>query len=194
MAWAFQTTHHDVWDYDVPAQPTLGMVTYKGVTAPAVLQTTKQGLLFTLNRDTGQPIIPVVERPVPQGGAIGETLSPTQPFPIAPRQLAPNRVRAADAFGLTPWDRKACEKLIAGARNDGMYTPPSTQGTILYPFTGGGSNWGGISYDPGPGRGVRQHLLGDPQGHPDPARPVQGREAPPIRTPRSAPIPAPATP
>jgi quinoprotein glucose dehydrogenase len=151
VAWAFQTTHHDVWDYDVPAQPTLGMVTYKGVTAPAVLQTTKQGLLFTLNRDTGQPIIPVVERPVPQGGAIGETLSPTQPFPIAPRQLAPNRVKAADAFGLTPWDRKACEKQIAGARNDGMYTPPSTQGTILYPFTGGGSNWGGISYDPGLG-------------------------------------------
>jgi len=151
VAWAFQTTHHDVWDYDVPAQPTLGMVTYKGVTAPAVLQTTKQGLLFTLNRDTGQPIIPVVERPVPQGGAIGETLSPTQPFPVAPRQLAPSRVKAADAFGLTPWDRGACEKLIAGARNEGMYTPPSTQGTILYPFTGGGSNWGGISYDPGLG-------------------------------------------
>jgi quinoprotein glucose dehydrogenase len=151
VAWAFQTTHHDVWDYDVPAQPTLGMVTYKGVTAPAVLQTTKQGLLFTLNRDTGQPIIPVMERPVPQGGAIGETLSPTRPFPIAPRQLAPNRVKAADAFGLTPWDREACAKLIAGARNDGMYTPPTTQGTILYPFTGGGSNWGGISYDPGLG-------------------------------------------
>lgn len=151
VAWAFQTTHHDVWDYDIPAQPTLGTVTYKGVTAPAVIQTTKQGLLFTLNRDTGQPVIPVVERPVPQGGAIGESLSPTQPFPVAPRQLAPARIKAAEAFGLTPWDRKACADQIAGARNDGMYTPPTTRGTILYPFTGGGSNWGGIAFDPGLG-------------------------------------------
>jgi quinoprotein glucose dehydrogenase len=151
LAWAFQTTHHDVWDYDVPAQPTLGMVTYRGVTAPAVIQTTKQGLLFTLNRDTGAPIIPVVERPVPQGGAIGESLSPTQPFPVAPRQLAPNRIKPTEAFGLTAWDRKACQDQIAGARNEGMYTPPSTQGTILYPFTGGGSNWGGIAFDPGLG-------------------------------------------
>ena len=149
VAWAFQTTHHDVWDYDVPAQPTLGVVTYKGVTSPAVIQTTKQGLIFTLNRDTGVPIIPVVERPVPQGGALGETLSPTQPFPIAPPQLAPHQIKPKDAFGLTPWDRKACEKLIASARNEGMYTPPTTGGTILYPFTGGGSNWGGIAYDPG---------------------------------------------
>ena len=110
---------------------------------------TKQGLIFTLNRDTGVPIIPVVERPVPQGGALGETLSPTQPFPIAPPQLAPHQIKPKDAFGLTPWDRKACEKLIASARNEGMYTPPTTGGTILYPFTGGGSNWGGIAYDPG---------------------------------------------
>ena len=149
VAWAFQTSHHDVWDYDVPAQPTLGTVTYKGVTSSAVIQTTKQGLLFTLDRETGMPVIPVVERPVPQGGALGETLSETQPFPVAPPQLAPHMIKSSDAFGLTPWDRKACETLIAGARNEGMYTPPTTQGTILYPFTGGGSNWGGIAYDPG---------------------------------------------
>ena len=149
VVWAFQTTHHDVWDYDVPAQPTLGVVTYKGVTAPVVLQTTKQGLLFTLNRDTGTPVIPVEERRVPQGGAIGESLSPTQPFPIAPTPLAPNHIKANEAFGLTPWDRKACANLIGGARSDGIYTPPTTRGTILYPFTGGGSNWGGIAFDPG---------------------------------------------
>ena len=95
------------------------------------------------------PVIPVVERPVPQGGALGETLSATQPFPVAPPQLAPHMIKPSDAFGLTPWDRKACERLIAGARNEGMYTPPTIQGTILYPFTGGGSNWGGIAYDPG---------------------------------------------
>ncbi|WP_374575231.1 pyrroloquinoline quinone-dependent dehydrogenase [Phenylobacterium sp.] len=147
VAWAFQTSHHDVWDYDVPAQPTLGQVTYKGVTRPAVIQTTKQGLIFTLDRDTGAPIIPVEERPVPQGGAIGERLSPTQPFPIAPEPLAPSRIKPDEAFGLTPWDRGACRKAIAGARNEGLYTPPSVGGTILYPFTGGGSNWGGIAYD-----------------------------------------------
>ncbi len=148
VAWAFQTTHHDVWDYDVPAQPTLAMLAYRGgPPRPAVIQTTKQGLVFTLDRETGQPIIPVEERPAPTGGEIGEALSPTQPFPVAPAPLAPNRITPDDAFGLTPWDRAACRKLIAGARNEGLYTPPSTQGTILYPFTGGGSNWGGIAFD-----------------------------------------------
>ena len=148
-AWAFQTVHHDVWDYDVPAQPTLGMVSWKGgPPRPAVIQTTKQGLLFTLDRETGQPIIPAEERPVPQGGALGETLSPTQPFPTAPEALAPNRIKPDDAFGLTPWDKAACRKKIAGARAEGLYTPPMTGGgTIMYPFTGGGSNWGGIAYD-----------------------------------------------
>ncbi len=149
LAWAFQVTHHDVWDYDLPAQPTLANVTYQGKTAPAVLQTTKQGLLFTLGRDTGAPVIPVVERKVPQGGAPGEVLSPTQPFPVAPRPLAPDRISPDQAFGLTPLDKDACRGQIAGARHEGFYTPPSTQGTIIYPFTGGGSNWGGVAFDPG---------------------------------------------
>jgi quinoprotein glucose dehydrogenase len=148
VVWSFQTTHHDVWDYDIPAQPTLGMVTYKGKTSPAVLQTTKQGLLFTLDAVTGKPFIPVEERKVPQGGAYGEALWPTQPFPAAPRPLAPTVIKADDAYGLTPWDRGACRAKIAGARAGTIYTPPSTQGTILYPFTGGGSNWGGIAFDP----------------------------------------------
>jgi quinoprotein glucose dehydrogenase len=147
VAWAFQTTHHDVWDYDIPAQPTLGTVTYRGRTAPAVLQPTKQGLLFTLDRETGTALVPVVERRVPQDPAEGEHLSPTQPFPVAPPPLAPNRIAPDDAFGLTFWDRNACRKLIAGARHDGLYTPPSTRGTILYPFTGGGTNWGGLAFD-----------------------------------------------
>jgi quinoprotein glucose dehydrogenase len=147
VAWAFQVTHHDVWDYDVPAQPTLGTVTYRGHTRPAVIQTTKQGLIFTLDRETGQPLIPVQERPVPQNGAPGEQLSPTQPFPIAPKPLSPIRARPDDAFGLTFWDRGACHDKIAKARAGAIYTPPSLQGTILYPFTGGGSNWGGLAFD-----------------------------------------------
>jgi quinoprotein glucose dehydrogenase len=147
VAWSFQTTHHDVWDYDLPAQPTLGMVTYKGKTAPAVLQPTKQGLLFTIDRETGEPLIPVVERKVPQGGAPGEKLSPTQPIPVAPVPLAASRITPDDAFGLTFWDRGKCRKAIAAARHDGLYTPPSLQGSIVYPFTGGGTNWGGLAFD-----------------------------------------------
>ena len=147
VAWSFQTTHHDVWDYDIPAQPTLGTVTYNGKTVEAVLQPTKQGLLFTVNRDTGLAVIPVIERRVPQGGAPGEQLSPTQPIPIAPAPLAPSRIRPQDAFGLTFWDRGKCSDMIAAARHDGLYTPPSTQGTIIYPFTGGGTNWGGLAFD-----------------------------------------------
>ncbi|HTQ15181.1 MAG TPA: pyrroloquinoline quinone-dependent dehydrogenase [Rhizomicrobium sp.] len=147
VAWAFQVTHHDVWDYDIPAQPTLATVTYKGRTRPAVIQTTKQGLLFTLDRETGQPLIPVEERAVPQNGAPGEQLWPTQPFPVAPKPLAPIRARPDDAYGITFWDRGACRAKIAAARAGWIYTPPSTQGTILYPFTGGGSNWGGLAFD-----------------------------------------------
>jgi quinoprotein glucose dehydrogenase len=149
VAWSFQTSHHDVWDYDVASQPTLGKVTYRGKTVDAVLQPTKQGLLFTLDRETGQPIIPVEERKVPQGGAPGERLSPTQPFPVAPLPLAPHRISADDAFGLTFWDRGKCREMMKSARNEGIYTPPSTQGTIVYPFTGGGTNWGGLSFDAG---------------------------------------------
>lgn len=148
-AWSFQTTHHDVWDYDIPAQPTLAEVDYGGTKTPAVIQATKQGLIFTLARDTGTPVIPVEERPVPQGGAPGETLSPTQPFPVAPKPLSPIRISEKDAYGLTPWDRGKCRDLIAGARHDGIYAPPSLQGTLLYPFTGGGVNWGGLAFDAG---------------------------------------------
>jgi quinoprotein glucose dehydrogenase len=147
VAWSFQTVHHNVWDYDIPAQPTLGMVTYKGTTAPAVIQGTKQGLIFTLNRDTGAPFIPVEERKVPQDGAPGEKLSPTQPFPVAPKPLAPHTIKPADAYGVLYFDRKSCESKIAALKNEGWYTPPSEQGSVLYPFTGGGINWGGLSFD-----------------------------------------------
>jgi quinoprotein glucose dehydrogenase len=147
VVWSFQVTHHDVWDYDVPAEPTLADVTYKGKTVPALLQVTKQGLLFTLNRVTGEPLIPVEERRVPGGAVPGEQLWPTQPFPVAPRPLAPSRIKPDDAFGVTFYDRGACRSMIASARAEGLYTPPSLKGTIIYPFTGGGSNWGGMAFD-----------------------------------------------
>ncbi|MEX0643984.1 MAG: PQQ-binding-like beta-propeller repeat protein, partial [Parvularculaceae bacterium] len=148
VRWAFQVVHHDVWDYDAPAQPLLATIRKDGRDIDVVIEATKMGLVFTLDRETGEPVFPVEERPVPQGGAPGEVLSPTQPFPTAPRALVPSVLKPDDAWGLTPFDRGACAKSIAEARAEGLYTPPSTQGTVLYPFTGGGANWGGASFYP----------------------------------------------
>ena len=148
VRWAFQVVHHDVWDYDVPAQPLLATIEKDGRSIDVVIVATKMGLVFTLDRETGEPVFPVEERSVPQGPAPGEALSPTQPFPIAPRPLSASVITPGDAWGLTPLDRGACSKSIAAARAEGLFTPPSVQGTILYPFTGGGANWGGGAFDP----------------------------------------------
>ncbi len=148
LVWAFQTVHHDIWDYDNPAQPTLATIDVEGKPRDVVIQPTKQGFVFVLDRDTGVPVFPVEERPVPQGAVAGEPLSPTQPFPTHIPQLVPTKISADDAFGVTPWDRAACREAIAGGRNEGIYTPPSEKGTIMFPFTGGGVNWGGVSIDP----------------------------------------------
>ena len=148
VRWSFQTVHHDIWDYDVPAQPGLYSVWRDGALHDVVAQVTKTGFVFVLDRDTGEPFLPVEERPVPQSGAPGEWLSPTQPFPVAPPPLVPNRLSPDDAFGLTLFDRLSCRARIADSRVGGLFTPPSEQGTLLYPFTGGGANWGGAAYDP----------------------------------------------
>ncbi len=147
--WAFQTVHHDVWDYDVPAQPTLARIDIGSGSRDVVIQATKMGFVFVLDRDTGQPVWPVEERPVPQGGAPGESLSPTQPFPTHVPPLLPQRLDVDKPFGLTVWDRNACGEQLQSGRYDGLFTPPSTQGTLLFPMTGGGVNWGGVAYDPG---------------------------------------------
>ena len=146
VAWAFQTVHHDVWDYDLPAQPGLYTLWIDGEARDVVAQVTKTGQVFVLDRDTGEPVLPVEETPVPQGGAPGETLSPTQPMPELP-PIVPNRVAPEDAFGLTWFDRRACRKALSDLRADGMYTPPSVQGTLVYPANLGGANWGGAAYD-----------------------------------------------
>jgi quinoprotein glucose dehydrogenase len=147
LAWAFQIVHHDLWDYDVPAQPTLATIEWQGAMHDVVVQGTKQGLLFLLDRDSGVPISPVEERPVPGSDVPGEWVSPTQPIPSRMPSLAPQRLTASDAYGFTPWDRGACRDAIAHARSEGLYTPPSERGTILYPFQGGGINWGGVAVD-----------------------------------------------
>ena len=149
LAWSFQTVHHDVWDYDLPAQPTLARIDTGEGMRDVVIQPTKQGFVFVLDRDTGKPVWPVEERAVPQGGAEGEQLSPTQPFPTHVPALVPQRISTDDVFGVIPFrDRSLCRAQVASARNEGLYTPPSTQGTVVFPMTGGGVNWGGAAFDP----------------------------------------------
>jgi quinoprotein glucose dehydrogenase len=149
LVWSFQTTHHDVWDYDLPAQPTLARIDTGEGMRDVVIQPTKQGFVFVLDRDNGKPIWPVEERAVPQGGAEGEQLSPTQPFPTHVPALMPQRFSTADVFKpFLALGRSACEKELEDLRNDGLYTPPSTQGTLEFPMTGGGVNWGGAAFDP----------------------------------------------
>ena len=148
IVWSFQTVHNDLWDYDVSSQPTLTHLRREGVEIPVVVQATKMGLLFVLHRETGEPVIPVEERPVPQEGAPGEVLSPTQPFPVRPPPLVRHTLSPDDAWGGTPWDRGRCRELLASLRYEGIYTPPGLQGTLAYPGNAGGSNWGGIAVHP----------------------------------------------
>jgi len=148
VVWHFQTVHHDLWDYDVPAQPVLATVVRDGAEVPAVVQATKTGHLFVLHRETGVPLFPVEERPVPASDVPGEQAWPTQPFPLLPPPLAAQRLRPEDAFGLTPWDRARCREKIAALRNEGIFTPPSLRGTLMFPGNAGGSNWGSVAIDP----------------------------------------------
>lgn len=148
VEWHFQTVHHDIWDYDVPAAPALITVRKRGRDIPAVAVATKVGHLFILNRETGKPIFPVEERPVPQNAVAGETPSPTQPFPVLPKPLRPERLDPQDAFGISEADRDYCRKRIESLRNDGVFTPPSLEGTLVYPGDIGGMNWSGVSFDP----------------------------------------------
>ena len=148
VVWHFQAVHHDLWDYDTPSQPTLYDAAKEGGTVPALAQPTKMGHLFLLNRETGQPLFPVEERPVPPGDIPGEYYAPTQPFPTLPETLVPETISPDLAWGLTPWEESACREKIAAAQWHGIFTPPSLQGTIAYPFQGGGNNWGSPAIDP----------------------------------------------
>ena len=152
LKWHQQLVHHDLWDYDLPAAPTLVDIKRNGRTIPAVAQITKMGLLFLFDRTTGQPIFGMEERPVPQSTVPGEATSPTQPFPIKPAPLARNTFDPEkDFYSLTPEHAAYCKELWT--KNDmytrGPYTPPGTQGTMVtFPSTLGGGNWNGLSFDP----------------------------------------------
>jgi len=154
VVWSFQVVHHDLWDYDVASQPMLINLKRNGRDVPAVAVGTKMGMIFILDRRNGKPIFPVEERPVPQTTVKGEQTSATQPFPTLPRPLVPHRLKPEDAWGLTDKDHDACREKIASLRSEGIYTPPSLEGTVAIPGNGGGMNWSGMSFDP-----VRQLLI-----------------------------------
>ena len=148
VAWGFQLVHHDLWDYDSAAPPLLATLQRGGEKIPVVIQGNKTGNLFVLNRDSGKPIFPVEERPVPNSDVPGEQASATQPFPLAPPALALQKISVDDAWGPTPGDLGFCRKQIAGLRHDGIFTPPSLQGTIETPGVLGGMTWSGYAFDP----------------------------------------------
>ena len=148
LVWAFQTVHHDLWDYDNASPPLLVTVTHDGAKVPAVLQATKTGMLFVLDRENGRPIFPVEERPVPASDIPGEQASPTQPFPKVIAPLSPNRFTLEQVWGVTDADRAACHAAIDSLRNEGIFTPPSVRGTFVLPSNIGGAHWGGVAVDP----------------------------------------------
>ena len=148
MAWGFQLVHHDLWDYDTASPPLLATVKHDGKDVPVVIQGNKTGFLYVLNRDTGVPVFPVEEKPVPQSDVPGEVTSPTQPFPSAPPALVPQSIVASDAWGVTDEDREYCRQYLSGLRDEGIFTPPSLKGTLTIPGNVGGMNWSGSAYDP----------------------------------------------
>lgn len=148
VVWSFQSVHHDLWDYDNAAPPALVTLLRDGTGIPAVLQATKTGMLFVLHRETGEPLFPVEERPVPASRIPGEETSPTQPFTVAIAPLGPHRLDLDDVWGVTEEDRAACRAAIEPLRNEGIFTPPDTQGTLVLPSNVGGAHWGGLAWDP----------------------------------------------
>lgn len=149
VAWHFQVVHHDLWDYDVASQPLLTTVKRSGRDVPAVVVNTKMGHVFVLHRETGEPLFPVEERPVPRSDVPGETAHPTQPFPVLPPPLHPHTLSVDQISDEA--ERKSCKEQIDALRSEGIFTPPSLKGTVIYPGYAGGVNWGSAAADAGRG-------------------------------------------
>jgi quinoprotein glucose dehydrogenase len=146
--WHFQTVHHDVWDYDLPAQPVLVSVRRDGREVAAVAQVTKSGFVFVLDRETGRPLFPVEERPVPASELPGEATSKTQPIPLSPPPLVRQSITRDELSTVTPESQKQCAALFDSATPGPLFTPPSTQLMLTFPGTLGGANWSGAAFDP----------------------------------------------
>ncbi len=149
--WHFQTVHHDLWDYDLPAPPNLVTLKKDGKKIDAVAQTTKTGFLFVLNRETGESLFPIEERKVPPSHLPGEEAWPTQPFPLKPLPYARQHLTKDDLTGFSPGSYDSLLKKFNSMRYEGLFTPPDLKGTLMLPGTRGGSNWGGGAFDPATG-------------------------------------------
>jgi quinoprotein glucose dehydrogenase len=147
VRWSFQTVHHDLWDYDVASQPVLIDMPIDGKQVPALIQPTKQGEVFILDRRDGHPIAPVEERPVAKGDIPGEHYSPTQPYSVAMPSFTPNPMREAEMWGTTPLDQLWCRIQFRKLKYDGKFTPPSLDTTLEFPGNNGIMNWGSVSVD-----------------------------------------------
>lgn len=149
VVWHFQFVHHNVFDYDTPSQPLLIDYPYEGKMVPALVQNNKTGLVFIFNRETGEPLVPIEERPVPTEMAVpGEELSPTQPFPVGMPSVVPLGFSPDDVWGFTPIDKWLCRRKVEQHIYGPIFTPPSLKGSIFFPSVAGGPNWGGGAYDP----------------------------------------------
>ncbi len=149
LVWYYRMVNHDIWDYDTPAQPVLVDLPLDGEVIPALVQVTKMGHTFVLNRETGESVWPVEQLPVAQGGVEGEYTAPTQPFPThVPTAFKREALTSDDVYGLTFLDKMGCEADLEKFRNEGIFTPGSLGGTIMYPSWGGGNNWGSPAYEP----------------------------------------------
>jgi quinoprotein glucose dehydrogenase len=147
LRWHFQTVHHDVWDYDLPAQPVLVSVRRGGREVPAVAQVTKTGFVFVFDRVTGRPLFPVEERPVPASTVPGESTSPTQPIPVGPPPLVRHSVTRDEISTVTPESNRYCTALFESVRTGPLFTPLGEQLTVYFPGTLGGGNWSGAAFD-----------------------------------------------
>ncbi len=145
--WKFQTVHHDVWDYDVPSQPMLIDFPTSTAAIPALIQLTKRGQIFVLDRRTGEPLTQVVERATPQGPAPGEWVTPTQPYSVGMPQIGYRKIEEKMMWGITPIDQMLCRIAFRKLRYEGDFTPPGLKPNLQYPGNGGGQNWGSGSYD-----------------------------------------------
>ena len=148
VKWSRQVVHHDLFDYDLVGHPLLVDIRRNGRTVPAALLQTKMGWLYGFERDSGKPLWPIVERPVPASDVPGELAAKTQPVPTGMAPFARQTMKREELFGLTPLDRLACQRRFDELRYEGMYTPPSQRGSLLFPSALGGGNWGGATYDP----------------------------------------------
>ena len=152
VRWHYQTTHHDLWDFDLPAQPLLyDLPDGKGGTTPVLVQTSKQGMIFMLNRETGEPVAKVEERPVPAGNVEGERYSPTQPYSVGMPMIGNQTLTESDMWGATPIDLLICRIEFKAMRHEGVFTPPGLDRSLQFPGSLGGMNWGSVSVDPNNG-------------------------------------------